>query len=146
MAAGLKYTLVAPTPPGVTLASHTLTSMVLLSSVTAPLRAKASTGHNVCAVIQGDALERENISMERGVCTEGRGTPDLPEHVATVRCATSKGNRCAARRRERTPYLENPDASEAVPLRVSSRSSERRRHCQNNRNRPGVSAPTDLKT
>src|ERR1019366_7698046 len=59
-----------------------------------------------CAGGQGDAGERENISLERGRCAESRGAAHLPKHIR-VRHTIFKNNGRIARSRERTTYLEN---------------------------------------
>ena len=59
-----------------------------------------------CAGVQGDAGQRENISLERGRCTESRGAAHLPKHVR-VRHTIAKNDGGVARGGERTTYLEN---------------------------------------
>ena len=59
-----------------------------------------------CAGIQGDAGERENISLKRRRCAESRGAANLPVHVR-VRQTIAKNNGRVARGRQRTTYLKN---------------------------------------
>jgi hypothetical protein len=58
-----------------------------------------------CAVIQRDALKRENVSCELGARTESRGAANHPKHVLIW--TIGKNNRRAASGRERTTYLKN---------------------------------------
>ena len=57
--------------------------MVLVSIVTAPLRAKALPDM-LAPVFTVMLVERENIPLERSACTESCGAADLPKHVASL--------------------------------------------------------------
>ena len=60
---------------------------------------------DACAVIQGDAVQRENVPYELSGCTESRGAANHPKHVLIW--TIGKNNRRAACGRERTTYLKN---------------------------------------
>ena len=56
--------------------------IAFVSSVTAALSAIARSIQDGRAGVQGNALVRENMSLERSGRTQCRGTSNLPEHVA----------------------------------------------------------------
>lgn len=93
-----------------------------------PITRQGSATENLCAMIQSDAGERNDIPVERSARAESRRTADLPFHRA-IRAAILDNDSGAAGRGERASDLKDEVATHTLKIECEG-SRQLRRGCE----------------